>query len=321
MVDGREYESMLNYRFEMGIPEMRKSIEEIKNCTETYTICLLANGVNPNIKSNTSINASDDLPFAEMINSIPTAVRKIDIILVTPGGSAEQVVRFVDKLRPRFDEVRFILPNAAMSADTIFVMSGDEIIMSKNSYIGPIDPQVINKDGRLVPAQSLLALIDDIKKRGDVALSKRLQPDWTDLQILSQIDHKDLGNAINGSNFSIELVKNYLSTYKFKSWEKHHDGTPVTIADKENAAREIAIKLCDNKLWKSHARGITREIAWNECRLRIINAESITGLERSINRFWALMYWFFENSVIYKVFLSMDYAIIRLDNSLINIKP
>ena len=36
-----------------------------------------------------------------------------------------------------------------MSAGTIFIMAGDEIIMSNQSQIGPVDPQVRTKSGNL----------------------------------------------------------------------------------------------------------------------------------------------------------------------------
>ena len=63
-----------------------------------------------------------------------------------------------------------------MSAGTIFAMSGNDIIMGKNSYIGPTDPQVPNKDWFYVPAQAILTLIDEIQKRQSLGL------DWFDLQ-------------------------------------------------------------------------------------------------------------------------------------------
>ncbi|MGO9413478.1 MAG: SDH family Clp fold serine proteinase [Spirochaetia bacterium] len=122
----------------------------------------MANVVNPNIKASISINAEDELPFDELISSIDAAKEEVDILLVTPGGSAQQVDKFVNALRARFKVVSFILPNVAMSAGTIFIMSGDEIIMHARSFFGPIDPQVPNKDGVFVPAQTLRALIDDI---------------------------------------------------------------------------------------------------------------------------------------------------------------
>ena len=103
----------------------------------------------------------------EMVNSIPYNIKEIDVILVTPGGSADQVNNFVNALRPRFEKVNFIVLNMAMSAGTIFIMSGDEIIMSKQSKFGPIDPQIRNREGRFVPAQSILVTLEDIRKRGE----------------------------------------------------------------------------------------------------------------------------------------------------------
>jgi ClpP class serine protease len=138
--------------------------------------------VNTGVKVSTSIDNNDDLPFSEMISTIPGDQKAIDVILVTPGGSAQQVAKFVNKLRPRFDNVVFILPYMAMSAGTIFAMSGNDIVMGKNSYIGPIDPQVPNREGFYVLAQAILTLIDVIRERGEGQLKRGQSPPWTDLQ-------------------------------------------------------------------------------------------------------------------------------------------
>ncbi len=42
----------------------------------------------------------------------------------------------------------------------------------------------------------------------------------------------------------------------------------------------------------------------------------IENLDRVIRRFWALMYWVFENTPIYKIFISENYCIFRNDLSL-----
>lgn len=44
------------------------------------------------------------------------------------------------------------MPNFAYSAGTIFCMSGDNIYMNYYSALGPVDPQVQNRDGKLVAA-------------------------------------------------------------------------------------------------------------------------------------------------------------------------
>jgi len=319
MTDGNEFESLLKVKaININlIDEIRRSIREIETIRKKPLICYLGNIVNTGIKISTSIDYNDDLPFSEMIARIDSTIRDVDLIIVTPGGSAQQVAKFVDKLRPRFNNVSFILPNMAMSAGTIFAMSGDEIIMAPNSYIGPIDPQVPNKDGLFMPAQAILKLIEEIQNRGDENLRKGQNPQWSDLQLLKQMDPKEIGNALSASQYSIELVKNFLYQFKFKTWEVHSsDHRPVTDDDKRKKAEEIAKHLCDHKEWKSHSRGITRDAAWNECKIKIKHTEEIEGLDRAIRRFWALMYWTFENSPMAKIFVSDNYCIIRNDPNL-----
>jgi hypothetical protein len=59
--------------------------------------------------------------------------------------------------------------------------------MDERAFLGPIDPQVLSKDGRWVPAQALITLLDKIQRDGE-ALSERAeipnvdeaQLDWPD---------------------------------------------------------------------------------------------------------------------------------------------
>lgn len=315
MKDGREFESILEHKkFDVDLTgELRKSMGEIQAVRGKHCIAYLSNVVNSSIKGSRSIDFSDDLPFSELVGTIPNDVTDIDVIIVTPGGLGQQVAKFVDRLRSKFDNVSFIVPNIAMSAGTIWIMSGDEIIMPQGSYIGPIDPQVPNRNGQPVPAQSILTLIQDIQLRGDEMMAKGQRPPWTDLEILRRLEGKEIGNAISASNYSIELVENYLLEYKFRSWTTRSDGSAVSDDHKKARANEIAQLLCNHAHWKSHGRGITRELAWSECKLRITHPEDIAGLERAIRRFWALLYWTFENTRLFKIFLSDYYGIFRSD--------
>ncbi|MGB3477950.1 MAG: hypothetical protein WBB67_02190, partial [bacterium] len=276
-------------------------------------VCYMANMIKQDIHASLSIDYSDDLPFTEMIASIPKTDQVVDVIVVTPGGSAEQVARFVDRLRPRFKDVTFLLPSTTMSAGTIFCLSGNEIIMHSNAFIGPIDPQVPCKDGRYIPAQAILTLIEDIRTKGEELIKQGQNPAWTDLQILRQMDAKEIGNALSASRYSIELAENYLFTYKFRDWNTHSNGNPVTDGEKRKRAKEIAYRLCDHGVWKTHSRGITREAAWNICKIKVLHTENINDLDRAIRRFWALMYWIFDKTAVYKIFISDNYAIFRKD--------
>lgn len=312
MEDGREFESLIKYQYNNLniLGEIRRSISEIQKARAKNCICYIANVLHSNI--NNSIDSTDDLPFNEMVNSVPDSIKEIDVILVTPGGLANQVNNFVNTLRPRFEKVNFIVLNMAMSAGTIFIMSGDEIIMSKQSRFGPIDPQIPNREGRFVPAQSILVALEDIKKRGEERIKSNQQPDWTDIQLLRNIDPRDIGLAQSASRYSIDIVKDFLVKYKFKSWLTHTSTqAPVTDIEKNNRANEIANLLCNHSEWKSHGHAINRDVAWNLCKLKITHSESIDGLDRAMRRMWALFYWIFENTPVVKVFVSDNYCIIR----------
>ena len=315
MEDGREYESLIklsNVSVDFT-SEIKRSLTEISNIRQRPIVCYAANVINNNITQSISFDNSDDIPFLEMIRNVPNENRELDIILVTPGWSAETVAYLVKQIRERFDHVAFILPYMAMSAGTIFCMSGDEIIMDESAFFGPIDPQVPGKNGRWLPAQSLETLLRDIQDRGTQQIKNGLQPDWTDILILSNIDPKELGNVINGSKLSTRLVAEYLKEYKFKNWNTHHDGKSVTLSEKQQKADEIAGKLCNHSLWLSHASRISRKIAWDECGLKIIYPESIEGLARAIKRFWAMMNFMFDRNLIVKIFASDNYSLFRLE--------
>ncbi len=318
MVDGCEFQSLLKHKMvQLDVhQEIVKSLREIRETRGRPVLCYLANMVKQGIRQSISIDYTDDLPFTEMVASVPPAEEAVDFIVVTPGGSAEQVAKFVERLRPRFKDVVFLLPSTAMSAGTIFCLSGNDIIMPPTAFIGPIDPQVPGPDGRYIPAQAILTLIEDIKIRGQARIEKGESPDWTDLQILRQMDSKEIGNALNASRYCIELAENYLATYKFQHWTTHQDGRPVTEAEKKTRASQIAIMLCSHDVWKTHSRGITREAAWNLCKIKVTHAESIPGLNTALRRFWALIYWVFEQTPAYKLFVSDNYGLFRSDPAL-----
>ena len=73
------------------------------------------------------------------------------------------------------------------------------------------------------------------------------------------------------------------------------------------------MQLCDHSLWYTHSQGITRDAAENICRLKIVHPESIPELNSAIRRFWALLYWIFERTMIYKIFISENYSLFRME--------
>ena len=180
---------------------------------------------------------------------------KLSIILDTPGGYVEVVDRIVGIIRHLYDEVSFIVPDRAMSAGTVFVMSGDRIYMDYFSCLGPIDPQV-GKNGRLVPALAYLKKFEELNKK---AASGGLTP--AEYALISKLDLAEMYQFEQARELSIELLEQWLSLYKFKNWIKTRDhGMPVDDAMKKKRAKEIANALNDTGRWKSHGRGIPMSV-------------------------------------------------------------
>lgn len=60
------------------------------------------------------------------------------------------------------------MPDYAYSAGTIFCMSGDSIHMDYYSVLGPIDPQVQNKEGKLVTALGYLDKVKELVEKAKI---------------------------------------------------------------------------------------------------------------------------------------------------------
>jgi Serine dehydrogenase proteinase len=220
--------------------------------------------------------------------AITSQASRLVIFLNTPGGSAEAVEKLVEIIRFHYDEVYFVVPDAAMSAGTIFCMAGDKIFMDYSSSLGPIDPQVHNgKDW--VPALGYLDQVDTmIKKSMAGTLSE------AELVILQNQDLAMLSRYEQAKNLTITLLKKWLVEFKFKNWTTHGTtpailGQGVTPEQKQARAEEIATILSNNKLWHSHGRMIGIATITNLLKLRIEDYSTDNALRSKISPYNALI--------------------------------
>ncbi len=93
--------------------------------------------------------------------------KDIDLVLHTPGGLVLASLQIARAIKNRKGKVRVIVPHYAMSGGTLIALAADEIIMSKNAVLGPVDPQLGE-----YPAASLSRVIreKDINKVEDKTL-------------------------------------------------------------------------------------------------------------------------------------------------------
>lgn len=205
---------------------------------------------------------------------------RLIIFLNTPGGSAETVERMVSIIRFHYDEVYFVVPDYAMSAGTIFCMSGDKIYMDYSSSLGPIDPQVYNGKN-WVPALGYLDKVEEL-----ILKSRNGELTEAEFMILQKVDLAELRSYEMARNLTINLLKEWLVKYKFKDWTIHQSTKlPVTTSEKEKRAEEIAKDLSNNSIWHSHGRSIGIDTLTNILRLKIEDYSKIDELRELIRNY------------------------------------
>ena len=206
------------------------------------------------------------------------------VILDTPGGVVEVVERIVRVLRHHYGEVRFVIPDRAMSAGTVLAMSGDDILMDYHSCLGPIDPQ-LQLDDRLVPALSYLAQYENLVEK---STSETLST--AELVLLQKLDLAELHQFELARDLSIELLKRWLTRYKFKDWTATETrGLPVTQEMKEERASWIARQLNDQERWLTHGRGIDLRTLQEDLSLKITDFGADPDLKQAVwDYFWFL---------------------------------
>jgi len=170
--------------------------------------------------------------------------KQLDLILHSPGGSLEAADQIVQYLRAKYEQIRAIIPQNAMSAATMIACACDSIVMGKHSAIGPIDPQITfsTQNGHFTaPAQSILDEFD--RARADILAEPKTAPLW--ISKLNAYPPGFLNMCQNTIQLSKDKVAEWLNTWMFKD-----------IPEKERKGVEIADWLGSAATHKTHGRPI-----------------------------------------------------------------
>lgn len=221
----------------------RRYIRELSDFTGNDTIIYFSSF---NESGGISIDNNDIQGFMTCNNGLKN--ENLDLILHSLGGSSEAAEQIVHYLRSRYKRIRAIIPQNAMSAATMIACACDEIILGKESAIGPIDPQMVIPNqitGPIIlPAHSIL---EDFKKaKEEILQDPRVAPIW--ISRLQMIPAGYLDYCEKAISLSKEKVEEWLNNYMFKD-------------SKEKKGKEIAEWLGNFKEHKTHGRPINFELA------------------------------------------------------------
>ncbi len=197
------------------------------------------------------------------------------------------------------------------------VMAGDEILMEPaSSSLGPIDAQ-IQWEGKVFSAEAFLKGFERIKE--EVTATNSLNRAY--IPILQRISPGEIQHAENALSFAKVLVTKWLKEHKFKNWTVHrtHDpGTPVTDAQKEARAKQIADELCDHSKWLSHGRSIKMSDL-QSIGLEITDYSKDVKLADAIRRYHVLLQMTFDTTNIYKLIETPTSQIYRFFNQQVQV--
>lgn len=66
----------------------------------------------------------------------------IDLVLHTPGGLVLAALQIARAVRHHRGKVTVVVPHYAMSGGTLIALAADDVLMSPNAVLGPVDPQL-----------------------------------------------------------------------------------------------------------------------------------------------------------------------------------
>lgn len=247
----------------------RKYIKELSEYTHNDTIvyatafpCRI-----PNVSSNAlSVELGDIQGFMTCLNGLKGD--KLDLIIHSPGGSLEATEQLVKYLRSKYSYIRAIIPQNAMSAASMLSCACDEIVMGKQSAIGPIDPQMgmqrANGTYTMIPAHSILAEFEKAKE--EICTNPSTKDIWVPKLLELPFGYLDLCEKT--IHLSKSKVAEWLNMYMFKN-------------DENKPGDRIAEWLGNFREHETHGRPINYELA-REKELKVSLLEDDQELQNKV---------------------------------------
>lgn len=192
---------------------------------------------------NLDINDSDMEGFMNAVRGMDCQ-KGLDLILHTPGGDPTAAEAIVGYLKDKFNkDIRVIVPQIAMSAGTMIACSAKEIIMGKQSSLGPIDPQFSG-----IAAHNIKQEFEEAKN--DLASNPQNAQYWAIK--LQQYPAAFMQTAIDAIELSDELIRKWLSDVMLSDNDKDVDCAVNFLTSHEDSkvhGRHYSYEECrDHKL-------------------------------------------------------------------------
>jgi hypothetical protein len=155
----------------------------------------------PGLRGPFAVSEADKNGLMTVIHGLKRE-KGLDLVLHTPGGETAATESIVDYLHKMFDgNIRAIVPQLALSAGTMISCACKEIVMGKQSSLGPIDPQFNG-----LPAHGI---VEEFKRAvAEVTADPARIPIWQ--PIIAKYHPTLIGECEKAIQWSNEMTKEWL---------------------------------------------------------------------------------------------------------------
>lgn len=225
------------YQDQIGkLNSLRQSyIEQVSDITNRNVIAYYSGWLKSSSIPNIEINDQDVNAFMNAIHGLDKR-KGLDLILHTPGGNVAATECIVNYLQSVFHtNIRAIVPQLSMSCGTMIAMSCNEIIMGRQSSLGPIDPHF--------NGLACQAIIDDFQQAiSDVTNNQMSLGIWQN--IISKYHPTLLGECKNAVAWSEALATEWLRQVNPNISMQDIKTTFISHANSYSHSRHISREEC-----------------------------------------------------------------------------
>lgn len=241
---------------ENPLDSVRRKYLSIMNKYTNRNVIAYYSGFLQKPTADVSIDDNDKNALMQTVHGLDKSIG-LDLILHTPGGNTAATESIVEYLKSIFgNDVRAFVPQIAMSAGTMIALSCKEIVMGKQSNIGPIDPQF--------GGMSCAGVIEEFQNAVEGIKNEPSSiPLWQ--AIISKYHPTFIGDCQKAIDWSNSMVTKWLCQNMFAG-----------DSEADSIAKSIVESLSNHKETFTHAK----HIHFDDCLKLGIKAISLETLQK-----------------------------------------
>ncbi|MDY4661565.1 SDH family Clp fold serine proteinase [Pseudoflavonifractor capillosus] len=199
----------------------RKYLGIMHQYTERNVIAYYSGFIQKPRADGTGIDDNDKNALMQAVCGLDRS-KGLDLILHTPGGQVAAAESLVSYLKALFgNDIRTFVPQMAMSAGTMIALSTKEIVMGRQSNLGPIDPQF--------GGMSCAGIIEEFDEAcAAVAVNPNVAAVWG--PIISKYHPTFIGDCKKAIDWADQMVKKWLAENMFSEYSDN-DARAATVVD------------------------------------------------------------------------------------------